>query len=228
MISLPNHSRVWSSPGTPNPSSVIHRITGTPRMMSVYSVANSRSGNSAGVRVLRAIATSSPTATMHGAQTRKILTSSQNALAIVPNVCRKTDQSKNERRTFCHPDVLGSSETSKSDHDRRRRGRDRRAAHPLAPLVLLATGARRRSRGGRGPSPRASLEVDDRNFGGLFHPLRGDLVELTRLAQVEQGVVGALDERVVLLEEQAPRLALGRCRPAGTARPRLRSPSRRR
>src|SRR5688500_13610566 len=55
----------------------------------------------------------------------------------------------------------------------------------------------------------ASLEVDERNFGGLFHPRRGDLVELTGLAQAKDRVVDAFLERVVLLQEHSPRLALG-------------------
>src|SRR6266508_4886835 len=61
--------------------------------------------------MLRAIATSSPTAMMQGALQRKICTSNQNALAIEPNVRRKTAQSKNDFLTFCHPDVFGSNHT---------------------------------------------------------------------------------------------------------------------
>ncbi len=84
MTSLPYHSRVCSSPGTPKPSSVIHRITGTPRTMSVYSVAARRTGNSAGVRTLRAVAINRPSTMMHGAQKRKIFTSNKNGRSSLP------------------------------------------------------------------------------------------------------------------------------------------------
>ena len=69
-------------------------------------------GNSAGVRALRAMATSSPRPMMHGAHRAKIWTSYQNALAIEPKVRRNTAQSKNDSRTFCQPDVFGSNHTT--------------------------------------------------------------------------------------------------------------------
>ena len=112
MMNLPYQSRVCSRAGTPKPISVIHRITGTPRTMSMYRVANSRTGYSAGARTLRPMAISRPTTTMHGAHHRKIWTSYQNGPSSSGKTSRKTSALKNDSWTFCHPDVFGSSHTS--------------------------------------------------------------------------------------------------------------------
>ena len=51
---------------------------------------------------------------MHGAQTRKMRMSNQKARRIGRKLSRNTDQSKNDWRTSCHPDVLGTSQTTRT------------------------------------------------------------------------------------------------------------------
>ena len=54
-----------------------------------------------------------------------------------------------------------------------------------------------------------SIEGDLRRVHAARHPLDGDLLERTGLAERGEREVGALDEGVVLGEQQSPRLALG-------------------
>jgi hypothetical protein len=82
-----------------------------PRNTSVYPAANKRSGKSAGLRTPRARAISSAMTKMHGADQAKILTSSQKASTSRGNESTNTSPSKNDRRTRCHPGVMGTRTT---------------------------------------------------------------------------------------------------------------------
>ena len=142
-------------------------------------------GTAPASRTLRAIATSRPTTTMHGAQTRKIWTSNQNGAQDRPEASRGTlDQSKNDCADLLPARRLGDQPDDEADDDRRRRGGDGRCRVRRCRRSYSCRRARVSTcdaRCGAATAPaRRSLEVDDRHLGGLFHPLGGDLVELAR------------------------------------------------
>ena len=155
---------------------------------------------------------------MHGIAHRKILTSSQNACTRSGNVSRKTGPLKNDRRTRSHPGAIGTSTTT--------------AATTIAVLVA-AMAAERRSLAARvclatgGPPVRgdvvhssvsrrdlASAGLDDRRHTLRDEPLVRDALQLTGTRQRGECGVGAVDERVVLLEHQ-PEIVGGAARLGG-------------
>src|SRR5262245_41427872 len=140
---------------------------------------------------------------MHGAQTTKMRMSNQKARRIGRKLSRNTDQLKNELRTFCHPDVFGTSQTTSRMNTvvetaaivallRRcrssnacRRARVEVVSGGMATDASERAPARERSdaacvAGERYEQPAllCSLEIENRHRSGLLHPRRGDLVEL--------------------------------------------------
>ena len=101
------------------------------------------------------------------------------------------------------------------DEHRRRDGGDRalvrrcRRSYCLPPGAVVEADRATCERCRQRPRGRRSARHSRSNTGtSVASPSsRGDLVELAGLAQLQEGVVDAFDERVVLLEQQAPVLA---------------------
>ena len=207
MMNLPYHSRVCSTPGTPKPSSVIHRITGMPRTMSMYSVAEQPH------RVQRR----RPHAPADGDQQPEhddARRAPQEDLDVVPERPEQLGEDRAERLGVEERLLdalparrLGDQPDEQADDDGRAQRGGGDAPAPLAALVALAAGAgradRRRERRRRDHSSvisgRRRCRTSTRSVMSSSAP---DVVE------GGEGEVGALDERVVLGEQQAPRLAL--------------------